>query len=152
MPPLARKLYTAEATATGGRDGRARTQDGMLDLLLVPPRRRRPGGRTGTDPEQLFAAGYAACFQSAIADVARRDGTDVSGSEVSARVTLGMVDEGEYGLAVELRVHIPDLDTEQAARLVEEADAVCPYSNAVRGNIEVTLTVAPPAERATAKL
>jgi len=133
------KLYTAVAKATGGRDGRTRTEDGVLDLLLVPPRRRRQGGRVGTDPEQLFAAGYAACFQSALSEVARNDRLDVSSSEVTAKVTLGMIDEGEYGLAVELRVHIPDLDTDQAARLVEEADAVCPYSNALRGNVDVTL-------------
>jgi len=139
MPPLMTKLYTAVATATGGRDGRTRTEDGVLDLLLVPPRRRRQGGRVGTDPEQLFAAGYAACFQSALGEVARREGVDVSSSEVTARVTLGMVDEGEYGLAVELRVHLPDFDTAQGTRLVEEADAVCPYSNALRGNVEVTL-------------
>jgi lipoyl-dependent peroxiredoxin len=92
-----------------------------------------------TDPARLFAAGYAASFRRALAEVAGRDGLEAAAFAVTAAVTLGMVDEGEYGLAVELRVEAPDLDSTQLARLVEEADAVCPYSNAVRGNVEVSL-------------
>jgi Ohr subfamily peroxiredoxin len=98
-----------------------------------------PGG--ATNPEQLFAAGYAACFHSAMKFVAAADKTDVTGTEVSASVSIGMTPSGGFGLAVELDVHAPALSPEVALALVEKAHQVCPYSNATRGNVEVTLKV-----------
>jgi Ohr subfamily peroxiredoxin len=136
-----RVLYTAEALATGeGRAGHARTSDGTLDLdLAVPKEMGGPGG--GANPEQLFAAGYAACFHSALKLAGQRADADVSGSEVLARVGIGPTGSGGYGLAVALRVTLPNVAADAAATLVEQAHQVCPYSNAVRGNVEVTLEV-----------
>lgn len=135
-------LYTAEALATGeGRDGHGRTSDGKLDLDLAAPK-ELGGSGDGTNPEQLFAVGYAACFHSALRLVARQDKADVSDSAVGARVSLGQLDSGGFGLAVELEVTLPNLDHDTAQKLTEKAHQVCPYSNATRGNIEVTLTVA----------
>jgi osmotically inducible protein OsmC len=133
-------LYEAVGHATGdGRNGHARTDDGMLEVdVRVPKELGGPGG--ATNPEQLFACGYAACFHSAIKFTAARQKLDVTDSEVSATVFLGMVETG-FGLAVELDVHIPNLDRETAQRLAEDAHKVCPYSNATRGNIEVKLAV-----------
>ncbi len=137
---LVKPMYTAEATAVGGRDGHARTTDGQLDVDMRPPvEMGGPGG--GTNPEQLFATGYAGCFQSALAVVARRRKVDTADSTVTARVTIGTVEGGGFGLAVELEVHIPAVDPPTATSLVEDAHRVCPYSNATRGNISVTLTV-----------
>ena len=134
-------LYTATAHATGdGRNGHATSDDGILDVDLRVP--QELGGSGGaTNPEQLFAAGFAACFHSAIKVVAGRDKLDVSGTEVSASVGIGMNDRGGFGLAVELDVHAPALDRATAEDLVAKAHEVCPYSNATRGNVEVTLTV-----------
>jgi Ohr subfamily peroxiredoxin len=134
-------LYTATAHATGdGRNGHATSDDGILDLdLRIPQEMGGPGG--ATNPEQLFAAGYAACFHSALKVVAGREKLDVTGTEVSASVGIGMTDAGGFGLAVELDVHAPALDRAVAEDLVAKAHQVCPYSNATRGNIEVTLTV-----------
>ncbi len=134
-------LYTAVATATGdGRNGHATSEDGQLDLdLRIPTEMGGPGG--ATNPEQLFAVGYAACFHSALKLVAGTDGLDVEGTEVSASVGIGATDDGGFGLEVELDVHAPNLDDVTAQQLVERAHAVCPYSNATRGNIEVTLRV-----------
>ena len=134
-------LYTATATATGdGRNGHATSEDGILDFDLRIP--KEMGGAGGaTNPEQLFAAGYAACFHSAIKVVAGRDHLDVTGTEVSASVSIGMLDNGGFGLAVELDVAVPALDKAAAEDLVAKAHEVCPYSNATRGNIEVKLTV-----------
>jgi lipoyl-dependent peroxiredoxin len=134
-------LYTAEALATGeGRDGHGRTSDGKLDLdLATPP--ELGGSGNGTNPEQLFAIGYAACFHSALRLVARAEKADVSDSAVGARVSLGQLDNGGFGLAVELEISLPNLDHDSAQRLTEKAHQVCPYSNATRGNIDVTLTV-----------
>jgi osmotically inducible protein OsmC len=138
---LTKPLYTARATATGGRGGHVVTDDGLLDVSLEPPKEMGgPGG--ATNPEQLFAAGYAACFQSALGVVGRRAGVDTSASTVEAGVTIGAIDGGGYGLAVALRVAISGADPEQARSLTEAAHQVCPYSNATRGNIEVTLEVA----------
>jgi Ohr subfamily peroxiredoxin len=95
----------------------------------------------GTNPEQLFALGYSACFQSAMGVVARRMGADTSDSEVTGRVTIGTIEGGAYGLAVELDVHIPGVDEDTADKIVHAAHEVCPYSNATRGNIEVTLKI-----------
>ena len=134
-------LYTAVATATGdGRNGHATSEDGLLDLDLRIP--KEMGGAGGaTNPEQLFAVGYAACFHSALKVVAGREKLDVTGTEVSASVSIGANDQGGFGLAVELDVHAPALDDATAEKLVAAAHEVCPYSNATRGNIEVTLRV-----------
>jgi len=134
-------LYTATATATGdGRNGHATSEDGVLDLDLRLP--TAMGGAGGaTNPEQLFAVGYAACFHSALKVVAGRDKVDVSGSEVSATVGIGTLDNGGFGLEIELDVLLPSLDRGAAEQLAAKAHEVCPYSNATRGNIDVTLTV-----------
>jgi lipoyl-dependent peroxiredoxin len=138
---LIKPLYTARATATGGRAGHAVSDDGVLDVDLKPPTEMGgPGG--ATNPEQLFAAGYAACFQSALAVVGRRQDVDTSGSTVEADVTIGTIPGGGYGLAVELRVSIPGTDAETTRALAEAAHQVCPYSNATRGNIDVTVSAA----------
>jgi lipoyl-dependent peroxiredoxin len=138
---LTKPLYTARATATGGRAGHAVSDDGILDLDLKPPTEMGgPGG--ATNPEQLFAAGYAACFQSALGVVGRRQGVDTSASTVEADVTIGTIPGGGYGLAVALRVSIPGADAETTRALAEAAHQVCPYSNATRGNIDVTVSAA----------
>jgi Ohr subfamily peroxiredoxin len=133
--------YTAVATAENGRDGRVASDDGKLDVVVNPPK-EMGGSGAGTNPEQLFAAGYGACFQSALGVVARRAKADVSGSRVTAKVGIGAIAGGGYGLTVELVVSIPGADPATARELVEQAHQVCPYSNATRGNIDVTLTVA----------
>jgi len=134
-------LYTAVPHATGdGRNGHTRTEDRMLDLdLRVPTALGGPGG--ATNPDQLFAAGYAACFHAALKVVAQRDKLDVSDSEVSATVGIGMLPNGGFGLEVELDVHVPALDQQAAEALVAQAHEVCPYSNATRGDIDVKLSV-----------
>ncbi|SDH49409.1 organic hydroperoxide resistance protein [Agrococcus jejuensis] len=134
-------IYTAEALATGaGRDGHVVTNDGRLDLDLAIP--KEMGGAGGaTNPEQLFASGYAACFHSALHAVARAQKVDVGDSTVGARVHIGSNGQGGYQLAVELEVVIPELPHEQAQQLADAAHQVCPYSNATRGNIDVTVTV-----------
>jgi Ohr subfamily peroxiredoxin len=142
---LIKTLYTARATAHGGRSGHAVSSDGILDVDLQPPKEMggpqddAQGG--GTNPEQLFAAGYAACFQSALAVVGRRAGVDTSASLVQADVSIGTIHGGGYGLAVALKVTIPDVDRDTARSLTDAAHQVCPYSNATRGNIDVTLEV-----------
>jgi Ohr subfamily peroxiredoxin len=133
-------LYTAKATTKGGRDGHARTSDGKLDVAIAPPA-ELGGSGDGTNPEQLFAAGYGACFQSAILVVARRKKLDASECTVDAEVQLGAVEGGVFALAVELRVELPGLEPDQARALVKKAHEVCPYSNATRGNIPVALFV-----------
>ncbi|MFF0381910.1 organic hydroperoxide resistance protein [Streptomyces sp. NPDC004673] len=133
-------LYTAVATATHGREGRAVSSDGRIDLPLAMPAEMGGDGQ-GTNPEQLFAAGYAACFGSALGLVGRQAKVDVSDAAVTAEVGIGKEGEG-FGLKVTLRVELPDTVDEQTGRkLVETAHQVCPYSNATRGNIEVTLVV-----------
>jgi osmotically inducible protein OsmC len=135
-------LYTAEATATGGRDGRTRTPDGRLDVKVVPPPELGgPADGGGTDPEQLFAAGYASCFHSAVKFMAEHKKIDHSRSTVTAQVDMGPTGSGGFGLAVRLDVHLPDVDDETAARLVKRAHRHCPYSNATQGNIDVGLSV-----------
>jgi lipoyl-dependent peroxiredoxin len=138
---LVKPLYTASATATGGRAGHVVSADGILDMDLRPPvEMGGPGG--ATNPEELFAAGYAACFQSALGAVGRRQGVDTAASTVEADVTIGTIGGGAYGLAVTLRVSIPGVDAATVQSLTEAAHQVCPYSNATRGNIEVTLETA----------
>jgi osmotically inducible protein OsmC len=131
-------LYTAVATARGGREGEVVSDDGVLDLLLaLPP---ALGGKEGdhTNPEQLFAAGYAACFHSALKRVAAGEKLEVEGSTVTAHVGLG-IDGQAFGLAVTLVGRFPTLGQAAAHDLMEKAHQVCPYSRATRGNIEVTL-------------
>jgi Ohr subfamily peroxiredoxin len=142
--PLLKDLYTASATATGGRAGRTTSSDGVLDVALAAPTELGgPGG--ATNPEQLFAAGYAACFQSALGVLARRNKVDIAGATVTADVTLGSVEGGAYGLKVALHTQLPGIEPDLAQKLVEGAHQVCPYSNATRGNIEVTVSVDTPA-------
>ena len=133
-------LYTAVATAENGRDGRVASDDGRLDVVVNPPA-ELGGSGAGTNPEQLFAAGYSACFQSALGVVARREKADVSGSLVTARVGIGSDGDGGFGLTVRLEVSIPETDEATARKLVDAAHQVCPYSNATRGNIDVDLVV-----------
>ncbi|MFB7935265.1 MULTISPECIES: organic hydroperoxide resistance protein [unclassified Streptomyces] len=133
-------LYTAVATATHGREGRTVSSDGTLDLALGMPQALGGNGQ-GTNPEQLFAAGYAACFGSALGLVGRGAKVDVSDAAVTAEVSIGKQGEG-FGLAVTLRVELPDsVDEATGRKLVEQAHQVCPYSNATRGNIEVDLVI-----------
>jgi Ohr subfamily peroxiredoxin len=135
-------FYTASAVATGdGRNGHVRSMDGLVDTdVRTPVEMGGPGG--APNPEMLFAAGYAACFHSALRSVSKATGADVSDSEVVADVSLGALDSGAYGLAVQLEVNLPNVEPEAARALVEQAHQVCPYSNATRGNVEVTLTLA----------
>ncbi|GES29348.1 organic hydroperoxide resistance protein [Streptomyces angustmyceticus] len=134
-------VYTAVATAENGRDGRVASDDGKLDVIVNPPK-EQGGSGAGTNPEQLFAAGYSACFQGALGVVARRENADVSGSRVTAKVGIGKAADGGFGLTVEISAAIPNVDAATARDLVEKAHQVCPYSRATRGNIEVTPTVA----------
>jgi Ohr subfamily peroxiredoxin len=133
-------LYTAIATAEGGRDGHARSLDGNLEVRIVPPRELGGSGE-GTNPEQLFAAGFAACFQNAMHLVAKAKGLDLTDSSVTAEVDLGAKPEGTFELGVRLLVSVPELDAETAQKLLESTHKVCPFSNATRGNIPVELIV-----------
>ena len=134
-------LYTAVGHATGdGRNGHVHTDDGLLDLdVRIPQELGGPGG--GTNPEQLFALGYSACFHSAIKFVAARDKLDTTDSEVSATVGIGFAESGGFGITAELDIVLPALDRDAARALVERAHEVCPYSNATRGNIDVKLNL-----------
>src|SRR5438874_9400110 len=135
---LDKVLYTAKAHTTGGREGRATTDDGLLDVALMPP--KELGGKGGaTNPEQLFAAGYSACFIGAIKFVAGQKKVTVpADTSVDASVSIGPVPTG-FALAVELAVNLPGLDRAVAQDLIDAAHIVCPYPNATRGNIEVNL-------------
>jgi osmotically inducible protein OsmC len=134
-------LYTASATASGdGRDGRVQTSDDTFALDLAVPK-EMGGAGGGANPEQLFAAGYAACFHSALRLVARRAKADVTGSVVAAEVGIGPNGSGGYGLTVQLVVDLPSVPRDTAEQLVEQAHQVCPYSNATRGNVDVALSV-----------
>ncbi|MBI2306307.1 MAG: organic hydroperoxide resistance protein [Rhodocyclales bacterium] len=134
-------LYTAEATATGGREGRAVSSDQVLDVQLSTPRELGGAGGPGTNPEQLFAAGYAACFLGALKYVAAQSKVALPGdAQITGRVGIGPVPTG-FAIQVELRISLPGLPAEQARTLVDQAHIVCPYSNATRGNIDVTLVI-----------
>jgi osmotically inducible protein OsmC len=134
-------LYTAEAVVEGGRAGHGRTSDGRLDVDLSVPEGLGGQGGTGTNPEQLFAVGYAACFQSALLNVANGRKLDASQSRITSHVALGPTGHGGMTLAVALDLHAPHLSSADAAALMERAHELCPYSNATRGNIDVALTV-----------
>jgi Ohr subfamily peroxiredoxin len=134
-------LYTAVASADGGRaEGHVRSSDGNLDLPVSPPK-ELGGEGAGTNPEQLFAAGYAACFHSAVQIVARRMKQDAGDSTVTAHVDFGLVEGNRFKLGVELHVDLPNVDPDARDEIVEKSHKVCPYSNATRGNIEVKLVV-----------
>ena len=134
-------LYTAEAVVEGGREGHGRTSDGRLEVDLSIPEEMGGTGGPGTNPEQLFAVGYAACFQSALLGVARGRRLDASDSTITSRVGIGPTGHGGFGLTVALDFHAPHLERGDAEDLMVRAHERCPYSNATRGNIDVTLTV-----------
>ncbi len=135
-------LYTAEASAKGGRDGHARSSDGVIDVDLQAPKEMGGRGGDASNPEQLFAAGYAACFQGALGVVARQEKLDVSDSTITAKVSIGKDDTGGFGLAVSLVGSLPGIDKAKAEELMEKAHQVCPYSKATRGNIDVKVSAA----------
>jgi Ohr subfamily peroxiredoxin len=134
-------LYTAIVTVSGGRDGKAHAAEPPLDLALTTPKSLGGPGGSGTNPEQLFAAGYAACFESALRLVARMQKRPLDEASITAHVTLGKNDAGAYTLAVELHGKLPGRTPDEARALLEAAHQVCPYSNATRGNIDVKLVV-----------
>ena len=139
---MAKSIYTAEATVTGGRaNGHGRTTDGMLDVQLRLPAEMGGGQEPGTNPEELFAVGFAACFEGALGVVGRRERAEVGDVSIDSRVTLLTTEERGFNVAVELDVTLPQVtDPEAAKRIVAAAHEVCPYSNATRGNIDVKLT------------
>ena len=134
-------LYTAHATSTGGREGSSKSNDGVLDVKLTTPKELGGNGATGSNPEQQFAAGYSACFLGAMKHVAgTQKKTLPADTKIDADVGIGQIPNG-FGIQVALHVTIPGMDKAQAQKIVEAAHQVCPYSNATRGNIEVTLDV-----------
>lgn len=135
--------YRTTATATGGRDGRARTEDGRVDVLLSTPKELGGPGGDGANPEQLFAAGYSACFLSALKVAAQQLKVQVPiDASVTATVGIGLRSEGGFGLTADLAVALPGLDRDLASTLVHNAHQICPYSNATRNNVEVGLSLA----------
>ena len=135
-------LYEAQVNETGGRDGRAAASDGSFDLKLTTPKALGGPGREGSNPEQLFAAGYAACFLNAMKFIALQSKQAFpADANITATVSLGPREDGGFGLAVALAVSLPGLDQEAAAALVSKPHATCPYSNAIRGNIDVNFTI-----------
>ncbi len=138
---LEKVVYRAQATANGGREGRAASSDGALDVKLSTPKEMGGAGGDGTNPEQLFAAGYSACFLGALKLVASREKVDLpDDSNIQGLVGIGPIPDG-FGIEVELKISVPGLPRDQVQALVEKAHVVCPYSNATRGNVDVTLTV-----------
>ncbi|MGN5375222.1 organic hydroperoxide resistance protein [Sphingomonas hankookensis] len=135
--------YSTAATATGGRDGHARSEDGRFDVALSTPRELGGAGGAGTNPEQLFAAGYAACFIGALKVAGQQLGTRVPGDvAVTATVGIGPRAQGGFGITADLRVSLPGVAPADARALVDTAHGICPYSNATRGNVDVGLTLA----------
>jgi lipoyl-dependent peroxiredoxin len=139
-----KRLYTAEVTVTGGRNGQARSSDGALEVKLSVPREMGGTGEPGTNPEHLFAAGYAACFQSALMGAARRKKLEAISSVITATVGMGPTGRGGYALEVELHIALPGVERAVGDELIALADSICPYSNAVRGNIPVKLVLEQP--------
>lgn len=134
-------LYTTSVTAKGGRDGHVKSENGILELDVRTP--KALGGKSDdfANPEMLFAAGYAACFDSALNLVISKSKTETGETTVTAEVSIGQIENGGFGLAVQLNVNVPGVSQEEAETLVEKAHQVCPYSNATRNNIDVTLNV-----------
>jgi Ohr subfamily peroxiredoxin len=141
MNKLDKVLYTAHATSTGGREGTSKSDDGVLDLKLTTPKGLGGNGAVGTNPEQLFAAGYSACFIGAMKHVAMMQKIALpADTSISAEVGIGPIPQG-FGIQVALHVHVPGMEKDAAKKIVDAAHQVCPYSNATRGNVEVTLDV-----------
>ncbi len=134
-------LYTTKVTATGGRNGHVKSENGILDLEVKMPKALGGANDDFTNPEMLFAAGYAACFDSALNRVISLSKTKTGETTVTAEVSIGQLDNGGFGLAVQLDVNIPEVSIEEARSLTEKAHEICPYSNATRNNIEVKLSV-----------
>jgi len=136
-------IYKTKATATGGRDGAARSDDGSVDVKLVVPKEMGGPGGDGANPEKLFAAGYSACFLGAMKAVSGKEGVKVpQDATVTAEVGFGPREEGGYGITVDLLVNLPGVDRADGEKLMHAAHEVCPYSNATRGNVDVGLTLA----------
>ena len=136
-------IYTASATSTGdGRTGHVRSVDGVIDTDLAVPKEMGGAGGALPNPEEFFAAGYAACFHSALRGLARRDKIDLTDTAITVDVGIGPNGNGGYGLTVAIEAEIPSVDHATAEKLLEAAHQVCPYSNATRGNVDVKLTVA----------
>ena len=139
---ISKILYTATATVTGGREGHAKSDDGVLDLQLVVPKGLGGPGGAGSNPEQLFAAGYAACFEGAVRFVARQQNITLKDASVTAHVGIGPREPTGFGIAVKLDVSLPGLDRAVAQELVDVAHRdICPYSHATRGNVDVQITL-----------
>lgn len=139
---ISKILYTATATVTGGREGHAKSDDGVLDLQLVVPKGLGGPGGAGSNPEQLFAAGYAACFEGAVRFVARQKGVTLKDASVTAHVGIGPREPTGFGIAVKLEVSLPGIDRAIAQDLVDTAhNDICPYSHATRGNVDVQITL-----------
>jgi Ohr subfamily peroxiredoxin len=139
---ISKILYTATATVTGGREGHANSDDGVLDLQLVVPKGLGGPGGAGSNPEQLFAAGYAACFEGAVRFVARQKGVTLKDASVTAHVGIGPREPTGFGIAVKLDVSLPGLERDVAQELVDVAHRdICPYSHATRGNVDVQITL-----------
>jgi Ohr subfamily peroxiredoxin len=136
-----KNLYTASAKATGGRDGHVKSLDGILDVDVRTPKEMGGQGGNYLNPEILFAAGYAACFDSALNFIIKTEKVQAGTTSVSAEVTIGKLDNGGYGLGVVLLIEIPQINTAEALKLANKAHQVCPCSNATRGNIEVKLMI-----------
>ncbi len=135
------KIFTAQAKAKGGRDGGVTTANDALNLTLSTPKEMGGPGKAGaTNPEQLFAAGYAACFEGALGVAARQASVRLEGVTVEALIGFGKAEDGGYGISADLHVNIPGVAQKQAEELVEAAHGICPYSRATKGNIEVNLT------------
>lgn len=134
-------LYSTTVTATGGRNGKVKSENGILDLEVRMPKGLGGNNDDYTNPEMLFAAGYSACFDSALNMIIGKEKAETGATTVTATVGIGQIENGGFGLAVKLHANIPNVTLEQAQSLIEKAHAVCPYSNATRGNIDVELTV-----------
>jgi Ohr subfamily peroxiredoxin len=134
-------MYTAEATATGGRNGHVKSNNSILNLQVRTPKALGGANDHYANPEMLFAAGYAACFDSALNLVIKNAKVNTGETSVSAKISIGQIENGGFGLSAELAVNIPKVSLEKAAELAEEAHQVCPYSNATRGNMDVKLDV-----------
>lgn len=134
-------LYTTKVTTKGGRNGQVKSENGIIDLEVRMPKALGGANDDFTNPEMLFAAGYSACFDSALNLVINRSKIKTGETTVTADVSIGQIENGGFGLAVELEVNIPEVSTEEAQELTEKAHQICPYSNATRNNIEVKLTV-----------
>ncbi|WP_345113145.1 organic hydroperoxide resistance protein [Hymenobacter algoricola] len=135
------KVFTAQALAKGGRDGQVTSNDQVINLALSTPREMGgPGKANSTNPEQLFAAAYASCFEGALGVAARQASVKLDGVTVEALIGFGQAEDGGYGISADLHINIPGVEQQQAEELVEAAHGICPYSRATRGNVEVSLT------------